>query len=836
MLKVFIKYWVFLILLISISYGQILQMFPWQDDHALMFKLGNIFEKAGYLGTGILGEGPYKYTAAFYYPIYKLFGYNIPLFYLLALICYLVATLSIYYVISKIFDKKSGRLAGFLFGAGYVASDGFIRLYNSVGTSLSIMLIIFLIFFYWNYWKQGKIKFYLISLALFYLATEFVRYRTHYLISVVLVFELLFFAFNKPLIKSIRNTVVRLLPFGYIFYKYFVVAGDSRSGKVLEYVQALLRGEFYQTYSFFASLANLVVPDWLIKPIITIIPNRLLDMVTGGAFTSSVLNLPSTGRIIPIIGVLTLALTIYIFFRLKENKILFSFFTFWLLINIASYAAYLPTNAYETTNRLLAHSFVALIGIFIIFAKNNIIIYYLVIFWGLGNLVSSYKLQKSILLTRSLPAKEFYSQLKQNIPVLEKGDVLYFDVADLNRQKFSDAFSVAQMPEETAIAWQYGIDRYDIRRFTEYVDFKKTQEVGVITDINKKEMKIKKIYSFFYSDDKLVETTKKLQNGSNNKSYKQLEYVSKQTKDGTEVEFVNPIDSVVPVTLSIEMNAKVSNIDSLQFPLINNQKLVTNPIAKDEALRLKAFNYQNSKKYALKSYKIDVSSVWKEDVAKNLIDGRKDTYWRADRVLWSKEGAFFTMDLGAIQTFDRLVWLNGYANNTPSKYTIETSKDNKNWKVVFSKTSSKRIEPNVLNVDKFDSVSAQYVRMTIQNTLSNDSASIAEAWVVPTAFENLDITKTEEFLESPLGYVPSRSSYISTLSALNYFGDVQVYWLSNKSDNFQTQSNSILNIKYDNLSKSYNITIPAGGTMMKIIKLSQTQIDGNLDIKNIFIK
>lgn len=836
MFKDFRKYWVFLILLVLISYGQIIQMFPWQDDHALMFKLGNIFEKAGYLGTGILGEGPYKYTAAFYYPIYKLFGYNIPLFYLLAFICYLVATLSIYYVISKMFDKKSGRLAGFLFGAGYVASDGFIRLYNSVGTSLSITLILFLILFYWNYWKQGKIKFYLISFVLFYLATEFVRYRTHYLISVVLVFELLFFAFNKPLIKSIRNTAVRLLPFGYIFYKYFIVAGDSRSGKVLEYVQALLKGEFYQTYSFFASLANLVVPDWLIKPILTIIPNRLLDIITGGVFASSVLNLQSNGRIIPIIGVLIFALTIYIFFRLKENKILFSLFAFWLLINIASYAAYLPTNAYETTNRLLAHSFVALIGIFIILAKNNKIIYYLVIFWGLGNLASSYKLQKSILLTRSLPAKEFYSQLKQNIPILEKGDVLYFDVADLNRQKFSDAFSVAQMPEETAIAWQYGIDRYDIRRFTEYADFKKTQEAGVITDINKKEMKIKKIYSFFYSDDKLVETTEKLGNGLNNKSYIDLEFISKQTKDGTEVIFTDPINSVAPVTLSIEMNAKVSNIDNLQFPLINNQKLVTNPITKDEALRLKAFNYQNSKKYALKSYKIDVSSVWKEDVAKNLIDGRKDTYWRADRVLWSKEGAFFTMDLGATQTFDRLVWLNGYANNTPSKYTIETSKDNKNWKVVFSKTSSKRIEPNVLNVDKFDSVSAQYVRMTIQNTLSNDSASIAEAWVVLTAFENLDITKTEEFLESPLRYVPSRSSYISTLSALNYFGDVQVYWLSNKSDNFQTQSNSILNIKYDNLSRSYNITIPAGGTMIKIIKLSQTQIDGNLDIKNIFIK
>jgi hypothetical protein len=534
-------------------------------------------------------------------------------------------------------------------------------------------------------------------------------------------------------------------------------------------------------------------------------------------------------------------LAVYTFFKLKENKSLFSFFVFWLLINIASYAAYLPTNAYETTNRLLAHSFVALIGIFIILAKSKRIFFYLIIFWGLGNLVNSYNLQKSILLSRSLPAKEFYSQLKQIVPKLEKGDILYFDIADSNRQKFSDAFSVAQMPEETAIAWQYSIDRYDIRRFTEYADFKKTLDAGVITDINKEEMKINNAYSFFYSDDGLVETTGKLHEGLrsdlaiNGRSYRQLEFTSKYTKDGTEVEFESPIDSVTPMTISIEISAVISDIDSLQFPLKNNQKLIANPIAKDEALRLKAFNYQANKDQLLKRYKINASSIWKEDFAKNLADSRKDTYWRADRVLWSKEGASFTIDLGAIQTFDRLVWLNGYANNTPSKYTIETSLDNKNWKIVFDKTSSKRVEPNVLNVDKFDSVSARYVRMTIQNTLSNDSASIAEVWIVPNVFEDLDITKTEEFIESPLGYVPSKQSYISSLSALNYFGDVQVYWLSDKSDNFQTQSNSILKVKYDNLSRSYNITVPAGGTKIFNLELNQLQIGGILQIKKIYL-
>ena len=836
MFKTIKKYWIFLILLVSVSYGQILQMFPWQDDHALMFKLGNIIEKAGYLGTGIFGEGPYKYTAAFYYPIYQLFDYNITLYFLLSFVCYLLATFSIYYVISNIFDKKSGRLAGFLFGAGYVASDGFIRLYNSVGTSLSIILITFLIYFYWEFYKKRKVRFYLFALFLFFLATEFVRYRTHYLISVVVVYELLFLTFNKPLFKSIRNSIVRLLPFGYIFYKYFIVAGDSRSGKVLEYIQAILRGEFYQTYSFFASITNLIVPDWLLDSFVKHIPNRILAFITSGIFSNSVLNLQSSGKIVPIIGIIIFVSCIYIISKEKSNKHWLAFFFFWMVVNIASYAAYLPTNAYETTNRLLAHSFVALIGIFIILAKSKKVFYYLIIFWGLGNLVSSYNLQKSILLTRSLPAKEFYFQLKQIVPKLEKGDVLYFDVSDLNRQKFSDAFSVAQMPEETAIAWQYGIDRYDIRRFTEYLDFQKTIANDVITDKNKDEVKIKNIYSFFYSKDGLVKTTDQLKKGLEKKyNTEKVEFNTKQTNDSLEIEFKKPVTSVTPINLLLEIKANPPNTSNIKFPFMNNQNLAKNTVAKNDALRQKAFDYQKNKNLLYQNYNITTSSIWKEDLGKNMVDNRIDTYWRADRVLWSKEGAFFTIDIGSIQNIDRFVWINGYANNTPTKYTIETSIDNKNWTTVFNKESSKRIEPNVLNVDKFDLVKARYVRMTIQNTLSNDSASIAEVWIVPIAFEDLDITKAEEFLTLPFGYVPNIQSYQSTLVELNYFGDIQVLWLGNKSKDYKTQSDSIINIKYDNQSRLYNITIPAGGIEITKIKFLQSHILGVIQVKDMFI-
>ena len=185
-------YWLFLLLVVLVSYGQLFLMFPWQDDHALFFKLAHIQERAGYLGTGVFGQGAYKYTAAYYYPLYKLFGYWVPVYFLLALTFYFLATLTTYFVFSYVLGKKEGRLAGFLFASGYIAADGFIRLYNSVGTSLSVILIGLLLLAYWRFSKKTNTKWYLVAVISYFLAVEFIRYRTHYLIAIIILFEILF--------------------------------------------------------------------------------------------------------------------------------------------------------------------------------------------------------------------------------------------------------------------------------------------------------------------------------------------------------------------------------------------------------------------------------------------------------------------------------------------------------------------------------------------------------------------------------------------------------------------------------------------------------------------
>ena len=70
------RYWMFLFIVVLISYGQSLWMQIYRDANAIFFKLSHMNERTGYLGTGLLGEGPYKFSATPYWFVYKIFGYN----------------------------------------------------------------------------------------------------------------------------------------------------------------------------------------------------------------------------------------------------------------------------------------------------------------------------------------------------------------------------------------------------------------------------------------------------------------------------------------------------------------------------------------------------------------------------------------------------------------------------------------------------------------------------------------------------------------------------------------------------------------------------------------
>lgn len=851
--RIFQKHFLLLlILLVLISYGQMLGMYVWQDDNGLFFKLAHINEKAGYLGAGPFGTGAYKYIQTPYIPIYQLFGFNTVVFFSFTLAAYLITTIVVYKVFSHIFGENMGKLGGLLYAAGYIASDGFIRLFNSVITSASIILVSLLFLFYFKFFKQRKLKWYLLALLFFFLSIEFAVGRTHYLIGVVLFFELIFLTFERP-VRSILNSTVRVTPFLAIFYQYYILNGDHRSGQVKNLLLGISKGEFYQLYSFLTSLLNVVIPDWVTRNLLSlnlsinllswsgllvlwIITFLLLrshkykkiliplfcsmiliwKILVNNLFSTQVLNLSQSQIFQVFLGGSLLILNPAIFLALKQYRKMYLFTVLWVMVNIGAYAAYNPTVSYESVNRYLAHSFFVWIGVMLVLylsaagKSSKKIVLSLIILWGLGNLVNGVFYQQHILKERSNPPRNFYNQLKTYLPEIKKGDVFYFDVADSNLRYFNDAFSVASMPETTAIAWRYGVDRYDLTRYTEFTEFAKYLKTEKIIP--------EKIHTFWYQGQQLIDTSDFMRKSLyNTNASKSIPF----DKDSYTITFKDDIQSSLPVELSLEIQAT-----PLSDPLVTS-----NPISRDDKFKQLAVNYIQNKDSLLKRAKFFSSSQWRERILPNLHDQNSDTYWQADRVLWQKRNESITLDLDSPELINRLVWINGFGNNTPTKYEVEVSNDGNNWRVVKQENSVRRLDNKDPQVIEFEPQMTQYIRMVINDTLGGDSPTIAEVWVVPAEFKDLNINEAENFIQNPFSYVSSLEDYNNLLKLFDNKGVAEVYWLNNKKSDFQTNHQKV-NMIFDGDSRVVKFNIPAGGTKLEKIKLN-LQIPGKIIIRKV---
>jgi len=875
-----------------LSYGQIIKMLPWQDDNAIFFKLAHIKEPAGYLGKGILGEGPYKYTAFFYYPIYLLFGYRTEPYFILSFIFYLLSTLVVYRLFKEIINEKAAKVASFIYACGFVASDGYIRLYNSVGTSLSIIFISFLFYFYWRFCKSKNIFDYIVAFIFFLLATEFVRYRSHYLISIVFIFEVLFFTFSKPLFKSLRNSLFRLLPFSLIFYKYYILNSDPRSGQIIILLKDLLKGNLYKLFGFLTSLSNLFIPDtltntllvinekittittirisyveiaflllifvilifnnkqkknYLIKVLLLSLPFLVWAIIYKDIFVNPSLVISGQEYIELFFGGILLILSIYLFriFQDKQRK-KYVFLILWLIVNVAAYAAYNPTFTMVTINRYLAHSFLPLTGIFGLiyvykYKNKNIkkVVQLLLIFLGLLNLWNSVKYQNLILKNRTKPVVKFYLGLKSNLPEIKKGDVIYFDVADNALGYFADAFSVAQMPETTAIAWRYGIDRYDFQMFTDYFQFRDY--------INENKIGKDKIKTFFYDSKDLSNTSDIFISLFENKDTEDIAINSSNisklslTNDYSiwypaevEFKFKEPIKAILPVNLLVNLSSKYLTNEIERFPLYsyksNQSKFFINSPDISQI-----YNYFKDKNLLINKTIISTSSEWQGRVTENLSDNNYETMWQPDRVLWENGYDYIEFSLPNIEEISKVVWVNGYTNETPSKYRVEYQNENGDWIILKSESNDLRFEKKEPREISFVPTKSKRFRLIFTKTINDDAPTVAEAWIVSSKYSDLNISKAEEIISDPLQYVANYSDYLRNINFQKYLGKVQVYWISDKGANWQTSFDSQFNVLLDGKQHVYKVFLPINGTKLEKIKFVLTNTPSILNINNISI-
>lgn len=883
----------FLLVVVFISLGQMIFMDVWQDDQALFFKLAHINEPAGFFGDGPFGAGPYRYAATPFIPIYQLFGFNTYAYFTFMLFLYGLATIIVYKTFKLILGEKAGKVAGFLFAAGYITSDGAYRMANSVTTSFSIIFACLIIYSYWKFFKSKKIIWYIFALAFFFASLEFSITRMHYFFVVIVAFEIIFLTWGKPL-KSLLFTFLRLTPFFLIFYHYMVLGGDPRVGESSSYFFAFLNNKFYLYYGFFASLTNLIIPDWFLKPIanfliqsstslgysnisrvlivsllafsllvVVFLFKRSLKIKVASfilvliwiLFAKSIFNTPFLS-LSPfdlfssyIGGVIIIIYTLSIFYFEKFKKLLI-FLGLWLVGNIVTYSAYFPTVAYETTNRYLTHSFIPLVALLgfifsISIKKKGSIKYisYLIIIFAIFNIYHSFLYQRNILISRSYKTKNFYNQLKIILPEIKKGDVLYFDLASSNQGIYRDAITAAMMPDTTSIAWRYGIDRYD---------FKLTNDFDKLLDIISEDKKrTSQIHSFWFSGDNLISTSddmrKYIQGNlfikndfqTNPSSVTNLENKASFTlynQGDIVVDFEDKIKSSFPLVLSLTIKAIPINPENITFPIMAS--------ALDEPTKLKIsllnlkeieqfFEYQEFKNTFYQNVSLKTSSDWQDRILKNLIDQDPTSVWQSDRVLWEDSRAFVEIEFPEVEEINRLVWINGFPNNTPISYSIKSSMDGENWTHIANINKNEKIIDTKPQVVSFKPTTLKYIQMVVTATIGGDSPSISEIWVIPSKLEGIDVEEAEYFLNNPFLYIKNKEHFNTILDLTKRMGKATLFWKNDKVLNFQTNKNAEVHIIYDGIPRVYEVPIPAGGLNLSSIMLSNFTIPGDILISSI---
>lgn len=824
------KYWPVLLVLaiVLIAYGQTLGMYFWQDDSALIFKLQNPEGPAGSFGSGLWERGAYQYLVIPFVPFYSLFKLEPFGYFLVGFITYILATGAFWLFVKRLFEsKKTAFIATLIFAAGFVGSDIMFRVINSWQTNIGLILAFLMFASFIGFIKTKKISLYFVALVLYWLNTELVYIRSHSLIIPILTLDIvLSLGFLR---RDVIKLVLRQIPFWIIFKTRYLSDPGFGAPTISKLANDIfLKGEIEKTASFFANVGNVFVPTniqvkflsffpagvyltsflvFIIFVVIFILIKRklhpgLLALITGFVFNLVLYEkgafwYQDAGVVISgLIGIETLILTL-----LSKSPILI-LGVIIISSQVFGYYIQYPYAILATTHRYFSY---ALIGYAIFFAwlvsrivpKKRAGILLLAVL--IPNLYFGVTYQAKILRDRSVPTRNFYKALTTFVPTVEKGDVFYFDVAKEGGipTQFGDFFSVGSMPETTALAIYYGVDRYDIQMFTEFDE--------LASKLAKGEFKIGQIHSFFYSKSGLINTTHTLR-----------DILARGQEEAT---------PMAPLLGKVRIGAflKTENLDFKQKLPFSERKNILEYLAK--------------RRRYYKNVRITSSSEWKFREVRNVFDDDLDTTWQGHRIKWGDtHDEKLTVDLGRIENVSRVIWVNWKTSLSPTKYKILTSLDGRTWKEVRNVSDPDGKKDREVVIDEFEPVFVRFITMDFQETITNDSPALLEFEVVEEKFNKVDPAGAWNYLRNPMSLVgPGEVSQL--LPLISPLATFTVSWDTDKNDKYNNAVSLPLSL---GTNKKYEIIIPAGGTTLSNLKFtSNLPVDldvGTINFRNLSLE
>lgn len=857
------KFWLILAVVVTIflAFGQTLQMYFWQDDSALIFKLQNPLGPAGSYGEGIIGNGPYKYLITIFVPFFPIFNLNPFGYFLVGLIAYYISAGAFYLFVSELLrEKKAAFFSTLIYAAGYIGSDTMLRISNSWQTNLGLILALLSFWAYIKFFRNNyKYLYYIIALFFFYSSIEFVFIRSHSMILPMLAIDLVFIAVSFKAAK-IPMLFVRQLPFWYIFYTRYLIDRSEGGLGLSGFLKNLVTGKIEILSSFFATVGNSVIPSvlqakftasiysrtQLVLLLLVIMFNWFLQSVVGSSrklrilstcflvaafllnrffidknsfWYRSQLNFVAGGLGLYTV-VIVVGLSVLLWNKKKSLAVALILGLVILMSQVFGYFIKYPEAILTTTHRYLSYAFVGysiIVGTIcflffeIIVKKKYSLAFIPLVLVLASNLYLGVTYQNKILKDISEPTRSFYTTLKQSVPTVKKGDVFYFDIEDNSfyKSQFGNFFSVGSMPDSTALAIYYGVDRYDVSLIDDFNE--------LLYKLSKGELSIDSIHSFHYGTSGLLNTSSSLRMMLKTGSPPKI--VNGQNKNSTTVIFSD--SAVLPLSpMLLTVKAQITpEFGNLIFPVSKD--------VSDEQRKKMAY-YLLARQDYYRNVSPSSTSQWKFQEIVNATDNDFNTSWRAHRIYWHEhrqEG--LVVNLGSLKTIGSVIWANWRHVQTPTSYTIDVSSDGKNWKTVKKVENGGEKKDGESTREFFNDEIAQFVRMNITQTLSGEEPALIEFEVVESNYNNVEPKQALDFINAPLNYFSQKEQLEQIFPQLAPLLNLRVTWETNKGKG-ETQ----LPIGAFGTFNTYEFILNAGGTTFNNITISAPNIPVKIDVKS----
>lgn len=754
--KFYKKKWIlasllFILVVTFASHWLVTFMYYGQDDHSLIFKLQHIPESAGQYGAGLWARNtPYKYIVVPFAPIYYAFGTNPLIYFVISIFNYYLASVALFYLTYRLTKNKLVALSsGLIFAAGYIGSDSMLRLTNSFQMPHTIIFMCLTMAVYKQYIDKKSLKLYVLSLILFFLTIEGLWVRSQGMIFLIVGLELLYnFGFLS---------ILRMVPFAYL-YNMIYISGNGALHEVSDFQTTLFTQPFLVINTFWNSILNLFIPDkWLPK---------------DASFATIIF--------IVVLGILLIK---------KKSKAMWYGIGF-AIATISAYMLHDPDRVIISTHRYSTIPYVGIALFLAEFLRRTFktdkayltVVFALVLLNTTQNNIYFY----TNIVQRNNPTRRFYQSLKENIPTIPKDSVIFFDVEENgeSRRQFSEAFGVGNMPDSTAIAWQYNIDRYDFympETFLEVLDLLKKEKTS-----------IDKVFTLYFdSDTGFTNTTDQ----------------SRAALQGAAKPIIAEISEKInfkystPVEITLEANIRI------------NEK---NIIYSKENINLPLYlEYLSSREDYYKNVTADAKTDWMTERDINLADNDINTYWMSDRLEWRYYLSDTIMiDLKTNQNIGAIALKYPVITRAPTKYQYECSVDNTNWSDLGSYSFNPSKKSDVI-FNKVTPSICRYIRVTINGSQEGDSPEIAEIEVINNKFRDINIELAQKVQENPFKYLVDSRDLSNLKSYITKYGiSTQACIKTDKSS-----SPICLPIKIYPNKNNYSFIVPPSGTLIKSIEL-----------------